>query len=95
MSKDRVHFNMPNETWEGTHATRTAALFALGMTSNEVTLAMREGARIVCRPSQFARFLIKRNEAGGRNGFKMLNAELVTPPEELCVVDVSKRPAAQ
>jgi len=36
-------------------------------------------ATVVCRPSQFARFLIYRNDAQITNGFKDLNPKLFTP----------------
>lgn len=49
------------------------------------------GITIVCRPSQFARFLIKRNEVGFANGFKELHAELFIPEECPDFLDVSKR----
>ena len=48
---------------------------------------------IICRPSQFARFLIYRNEMGSRNDFKDLEAILVDAPREERVIDVSKEPA--
>lgn len=38
-----------------------------------------EGFWIVCRPSQFARFMIYRNEAGIKNGFMDLKADLFVP----------------
>jgi len=42
----------------------------------------------ICRPSQFARFLIARNDAGLPNGFKELSPELFVP-QETTVFDVS------
>jgi hypothetical protein len=38
-----------------------------------------EGFYLVCRPSQFARFMILRDAAGLVNGFKDLHAELFVP----------------
>lgn len=38
-----------------------------------------DGFWIVCRLSQFARFMIYRNEAGIKNGFMDLKADLFTP----------------
>ena len=37
---------------------------------------------IICRPSQFARFLIYRNDACINNVFKAMNPELFIPEEE-------------
>jgi hypothetical protein len=94
MSNDRVHFTMPYETGtEVNIAARKAAMFAFNLSETEARRCMTESSRMICRPSQFARFLIKRNELGGRNNFKELNAELVMPPDHISVVDVSKRPA--
>ena len=55
------------------------------------------GVRIICRPSQFTRFLIRRNEAGKQNQFKELNPSIFYPalvgmPEQWDV-DVSRNPA--
>jgi hypothetical protein len=51
------------------------------------------GVMIECRPSQFARFLIKRNELGLNNGFKELFPRLYVPEaqEHTPFIDVSKR----
>jgi hypothetical protein len=38
-----------------------------------------DGFYIICRPSQFARFVIYRNEVGQKNGFMDLQAKLFTP----------------
>lgn len=53
------------------------------------------GVRVVCRPSQFTRFLIRRNEAGKQNQFKELSPELFDAKEipETWDVDVSRNPA--
>lgn len=51
-----------------------------------------EGVVIVCRPSQFARFLIRRNELGLNNGFKELHPHLFVPKiQQRAFLDVSKR----
>ena len=42
-----------------------------------------EGFQIVCRPSQFARFIYYRNDLGGVNGIKDLNIELYTPEPKM------------
>lgn len=63
-----------------------------GLSSNEINPLRSNGSiTIRCRPSQFARFLILRNEAGFRNGFKELNPKLICPVERQPHIDVSKR----
>jgi len=67
----------------------------LGLNPNELpTPAMNYTRTVICRPSQFARFLIGRNDVGMRNGFKELDAVLFTPDVEgqsAPPVDVTKR----
>ena len=50
---------------------------------------------IICRPSQFARFMIKRHSIGLQNTFSELGATLFTPEpaEKQRVFDVSCEPA--
>jgi len=96
MSRDRVHFNLPEEMCTElspvSKAATAAATVAFGLTYQEMRSICMSRTRVICRPSQFARFMILRNLYGGRNSFKELNAEIVpaitTPPE----IDVSKRP---
>lgn len=47
---------------------------------------------IVCRPSQFARFLILRNDRGLPNSFKELKPILFEQLPVASQIDVSKRP---
>lgn len=70
---------------------------AFSITANEL-LELKNTARtygeavVICRPSQFARFLIYHAEAGFQNMFKELEAELFTPEPpkpQLIPVDVS------
>ncbi len=50
------------------------------------------GFYLICRPSQFARFLIYRNEAGIKNGFIDLRAKLYTPePPKDAYTTLAKR----
>lgn len=96
MSKDRVHFYFINTGRHGSQA--DAQVEAAGRAfklARGVTLAAAEqGVEIVCRPSQFARFLIYRGEAGGQNLIKALRPRLVTPPPPAAQpIDVSKSPA--
>lgn len=96
MSKDRVHFYFPGQfaTNEAAAVQDEAAAKAFRMLPSHVKGARQKRLEIICRPSQFARFLIYRNVMGGVNDFKNLDARLVTPeppPEQ--PVDVSKNPA--
>lgn len=89
MSSDRVHFELDLYNLE--HASRVAYKQTFGV---EPPPSRHHGAHkitIICRPSQFARFLIYRNEAGGRNLFKELNPRLEEANEEK-VLDLSSRP---
>jgi hypothetical protein len=86
MSRDRVRF-----TIRGDHECRLRGLirnvFGLNIAShdgNDIT--------VVCRPSQFARFLIGRDAQGHHSSFKELNAELFTPRSTFTEYDVSKNP---
>lgn len=48
---------------------------------------------IICRPSQFARFLIARHREGVQNMFSELNPVLFTPKNYSSEFDVSEHPA--
>jgi hypothetical protein len=93
MSKDRVHFKVKPCHAEN-EAFRSAFYHAFGQSCPKMRSEYYEGVLVVCRPSQFARFLIWRNEFGGRNSFKDLEAELVQPGYD-DTVDVSRNPAKQ
>ena len=45
------------------------------------------GFWIVCRPSQFARFMIYRHNVGVCNGFKDLNAALFQPCQKMTIAE--------
>lgn len=102
MSKDRVRFQPALRVGSSYFASCSRAELlceCFGLTLNKAEkIVSRHSSKgdiwIICRPSQFARFMIRRNELGWSNTFKELNAELFTP-EESCeqVVDVSKNPA--
>ncbi len=80
----------------GIDATEFAGIFRRGYSDPD------GGQVIVCRPSQFARFLIYRNEAGMTNGFKNLGLpnrnvqfngpELFVPQAVATDFEVWKRP---
>lgn len=81
-------------------ADRTATMHllrtTLGLSRDEARLLVDNpnGALVVCRPSQFARFLIARNDQGFSNDFVNLEAKLFTPAacSEQLVFDTAGRP---
>lgn len=100
MSRDRVRFDLSTQK-RGSSSTnrgnrKTTADLCRETLDLDITkyrdLDMKP-VTVVCRPSQFARFLIKRDEYGFANSFKTLNAELFTPVEPATprLVDVSRR----
>lgn len=95
MSHDRVEFTLgflgPTHSTANQAAVR-AAKEALGLTDSEVETIWQRPVTLRVRPSQFARFMILRNEYGGVNDFKGLKAKLVPgePPVER--IDASARP---
>ncbi len=65
---------------------------ALSMEENEANgLLMCGGFRVICRESQFARFLIKRNEEGLPNLFQDLRVEYYTSKDSRPEINVSDR----
>jgi hypothetical protein len=85
MSKDRVRLTLARQVWSaGNKAAVERALFrtfgGVGLATIKRRWLTREYVRVECRPSQFARFLIYRDEEGAKNGFKDLHADIV--PEE-------------
>ena len=67
---------------------------AMGMKENEVNALMTVDIRgfwVICRESQFARFLIMRNEEGLPNLFQDLRADYYTPGDSRPEIDVSNR----
>jgi hypothetical protein len=89
MSSDRVHFDLDLQSIDS--FTRTAYMKTFGLQAPLHRVGHPGTVTIVCRPSQFARFLIYRNEAGGRNLFKELNPKLVEANPET-ILDLSTRP---
>lgn len=86
MSRDRVRFIIPND---GPNTAR-AAQRAFGLTCSQAYNAVRTEQTIICRPSQFARFLIYR---GGAHNFKQLNVELIPAPYMDPFLDVTRNAA--
>jgi hypothetical protein len=87
MSTDRVRFKI--DPYSMSSETKRAWTRAFGCAPPAPSVNFPSHRTIICRPSQFARFLIYRNDEGGRNGFKELEPELFTP-EEVTVIDVSR-----
>lgn len=92
MSKDRVRFTLtPNMA--RCHSHQQLVEDTLGIPARDVKKYgdAYKGMTIVCHPSQFARFMIVRNDRGLQNSFKDLSPELFFPdmPE---VVDASSNP---
>lgn len=102
MSHDRVKFYFNRQYFCSANSPRQEALNLLRAAfdmqekeSRELMCQNGEGFYIVCRPSQFARFLIWRNEAGMTNGFKDLMPELIPGERDPLVreiVEVWDRP---
>lgn len=92
MSGNRVHFTIP---YSRLHKPTYAALI-------EETLGIPPGAydkntdlKVICRPSQFARFVILRSSKyGEQNQMSEMNAKLVTlaKPATSNLIDCSTRP---
>ena len=83
MSKDRVVFKISGHrvAFGGRESSiyRRILLDIFGIDVGQEGITT-EDLTITCRPSQFARFLIRREELGGSNQFKELEARLVPGP---------------
>ena len=94
MSKDRVHFEMRDNSCNHA-ATSRAAARAFGMPVHEAKRMLERAdyapCVIVCRPSQFARFMIYRSEEVRSNTFAQFKAEL-KDAESVERLDVSGNP---
>lgn len=102
MSHERVKFYLPKKYIElsGMQKAMRRAFDVSSMDFHTVFTGSHSGRWIVCRPSQFARFLIYRAELVLRcssssmvNGFQDLQATLFVPEEEVpSVYEVWNRP---
>lgn len=92
MSRDRVEFTLYPDTDTPTLRAFKAA-FGMDIPAARPLDWGTGSVTIICRPSQFARFLIYRNDYGGVNGFKCLNPKLVPARPVLPVYDVSAHSA--
>lgn len=96
MSKDRVHFLLKDN--QANHeATARAAALAFGIPVSTARHSLRSchmPLKVVCRPSQFARFLIYRSREVSNNAYSQFEAELFLDNQSN-IVDVSGNPAGQ
>ena len=94
MSKDRIEFNLVASNWYDEDLISKVASIALGVDIGHARKLVVAEKRIRCRPSQFARFIVLRNQFGATNGIKNLNAVIIPPAAvEPDYVDVSQNPA--
>lgn len=98
MSKDRIEFELKingSEREKLSVAFRKA--FAVEMPREGYRKENYESqyVKVRCRPSQFARFLIYRDQEGCRNNFKELGAKIILPEVEIPkIIDVSMERAS-
>ncbi len=93
MSKDKVEFFLGHRYFDGScngmreQMCNKILQESFGMLYNEIRGIMKEepkGFHITCRPSQFARFIVLRHEAGECiNGIRDLNPKIVDQPTDL------------
>lgn len=99
MSQDRVHFTIPGVYLEK-QTYRDCVAETLGVDARTLKRqskhfqASYEDLHVICRPSQFARFIILRHvKYEEQNNMAPLNMKLVKPePEEVKPLDVSGNP---
>jgi len=95
MSRDRVHFTIPANYLHKTNI-QLCIEETLGLRNASMLKAMArndEDLHIICRPSQFARFIILRHvKYGEPNNMACLGMKLVVPPKPDTAIDVSKNP---
>lgn len=97
MSTDYVEFDLSRGALTGLGVDKAEKLLqeTLGITPDEIPSDLWNVSgpcfKVRCRPSQFARFIIRRGELGGHNQIMILNAKLVNPQPVERIVDVIKR----
>lgn len=80
MSKDRVRFTIPSGRLDGfsedgvNYRKLVSQCFGITLESR----GYHQDVEVTCRPSQFARFIVLRNQMGLENMIKELKAELVS-----------------
>ncbi len=99
MSHDRVRFFISDNYYNTQHKKETLLdVLKQSFDLNKAPLGhymagCYGGFYIICRPSQFARFLIFRNAAGIKNGFIDLQADLYVPEPKLSPFDALSKKA--
>ena len=98
MSKDRVHITI-RECYIQKQEIRDCIAETFGIQENQLPRVSKhyqagyKDLHVVCRPSQFARFVILRHVKYGQpNNMACLNMKLVLPEPEVAFVDASKNP---
>ena len=94
MSHDRVHFTIPAQYLHKS-TIRDCIFETLGIAGSQLIRMGRDDQdlHIICRPSQFARFVILRHvKYGEPNNMACLNMRLVVPLKEAEAIDVSRNP---
>jgi hypothetical protein len=98
MSKDRIRFFLPflyfqiSMTRKGMHRVTCAQVLVKAFGHSvvywyKIMDRSPEGFYIVCRPSQFARFIVFRAEAGECvNGIKDLEPKLLSPEDKYMII---------
>jgi len=99
MSHDRVHFTI-FEKYLNKQTIRNCIHETLGIRPNELPRVSKyhnsgyKDLHVICRPSQFARFVIQRHvKYGEPSNMSCLNMKLVQPEECKPLIDASDRPA--
>ena len=92
MSKDRVRFYLADNE-ENKTAAINAATLAFGFKHLEACRLFNSDTAIICRPSQFARYLIFRSTRVKNNAYQQLKATLIPAGLAPDYVDVSTAPA--
>lgn len=99
MSKDRVRFYIKNYYFTECRDFKKVLRESLGvgdMVFHDMANTACGGkgeVEVICRPSQFARFLIHRSGVVSNNRFQELRAELFVPQRPEKPFDVSTNPA--
>lgn len=91
----RSKSSAPDKTYGGSsnrvqRADKQALELALGMNESEVEQAAAMQRRVVCRPSQFARYIVIRCRLGGSNQVRLMDPVLV-PEQRVNPLDVANR----
>ncbi len=94
MSKDRVRFTLTKEMLCSPR-TRTVAQEVFGENLPLGYSQRGPAITVICRLSQFARFLIARSHAGSWDNFKDLRAELFVQKDVAVEWDVSQLPPSR